>query len=104
MRYRFLILTCALAVEIALLMPMPRAGPAKSSLAKRTTEAKTWIVPRTPDGQPDLQGIWSNATLTPLERPPELAGKQFLTEEEGAEYEKRVLQNNNADRRDKDSE
>ena len=28
-----------------------------------------WSQPRTPDGQPDLQGVWSNATLTPLERP-----------------------------------
>ena len=25
--------------------------------------------PRTPDGQPDLQGVWTNATITPLERP-----------------------------------
>ena len=32
---------------------------------------------RTPDGQPDLQGIWTNATLTPLERPKELAGKEW---------------------------
>jgi len=35
-----------------------------------------------------------------LERPRELAGKQFFTEEEAAEYEKQVLQHNNADRRD----
>ena len=32
-------------------------------------------MPRTPDGHPDLQGIWSNATRTPLERPAEFAGK-----------------------------
>ena len=31
--------------------------------------AKTWTVPRTPDGKPDLQGNWTNETLTPLERP-----------------------------------
>ena len=47
--------------------------------------------PRTPDGQPDLQGIWTNATLTPLERPPELAGKEFFTEQEVAAYEKQML-------------
>ena len=45
--------------------------------------------PRTPDGQPDLQGIWSNAILTPLERPPEFADKEFLTEEEAIAYEAR---------------
>ena len=31
--------------------------------------AKPWVMPRTGDGKPDLQGIWTNATLTPLERP-----------------------------------
>src|SRR5207237_297306 len=62
--------------------------------------AKNWVAPRTPDGQPDLQGIWSNATITPLERPKELAGKEIFTEKEAAEYEKRVLEETNKDRRD----
>ena len=66
--------------------------------------AKTWTAPRTPDGQPDLQGIWSNATITPLERPKELAGKQFFTGQEAGEYEKRILQESNKDRRDGDRE
>lgn len=57
-------------------------------------------LPRTPDNQPDLQGIWTNATITPLERPPELAGKAFFTPEEAAVYEKQVRARNNADRRD----
>lgn len=61
--------------------------------------ANTWTAPRTPDGQPDLQGIWTNATLTPFERPAVWEGKQFLTEQEAADYEKRVLQDNNRDRR-----
>ena len=42
------------------------------------------------DGQPNLEGIWTNATITPLERPQEFAGKEFLTEKEAAEYEKQV--------------
>ena len=66
--------------------------------------AKNWTAPHTPDGQPDLQGIWSNATITPLERPRELAGKQFFTEQEAGEYEKRILQESNKDRRDGDRE
>jgi hypothetical protein len=41
----------------------------------------------TPWGDPDLQGIWSNQTPTPLERPDALAGKATLTEEEAAEFE-----------------
>src|SRR5256712_10856013 len=53
--------------------------------------AQTWTPPRTPDGHPDLQGIWTNASITPLERPRELAAKEFFTEEEAAENRKRAL-------------
>jgi hypothetical protein len=45
--------------------------------------------PRTPDGQPDFQGIWNTSTVTPMERPRELAGKEFFaSEEEARAYEK----------------
>ena len=42
---------------------------------------------RTPDGRPDLQGVWDFRTVTPLERPEDLADRAFLTEEEAAEIE-----------------
>jgi hypothetical protein len=45
-------------------------------------------VPRTPDGHPDLQGVWTNATITPLERPAKFADKPTLTEAEAAAFEK----------------
>jgi hypothetical protein len=61
-------------------------------------------LPRTPDGQPDLQGIWTNATLTPLERPPELRNKAFFTTEEAVEYEKQARERTHGDRRDNDPE
>ena len=53
--------------------------------------AQTWTAPRTPDGHPDLQGFWTNATITPLERPKDLGAKEFFTEEEAAEDRKRAL-------------
>ncbi len=43
-----------------------------------------WTLPRTPDGQPDLQGVWANNNITPLERPEAWAGKESLTDEEVA--------------------
>jgi hypothetical protein len=55
---------------------------------------------RTPDGQPDLQGVWSFATITPLERPSSLAGKEFLTPEEARAYEIDYRERTDKDRRD----
>src|SRR4030095_10519280 len=61
---------------------------------------KKWAPPHTPDGQPDLQGVWSFATITHLYRPGELAGKQSFSEREAVEYEQEFLKRNNRDRRD----
>ena len=60
----------------------------------------SYTPPRTPDGQPDLQGVWTNVTITPLERPANLAGKEFFTPAEARQYEKDTVERNNADRRD----
>ncbi|MGD1093013.1 MAG: hypothetical protein ABSB35_13605 [Bryobacteraceae bacterium] len=49
-------------------------------------------MPRTVDGHPDLQGIWSNSTRTPLERPAELAGKATLMDAEAKAYEQKDMQ------------
>ena len=83
MRQRFMILVSAVAAVVAVVRPAPLAGQA---------------------GRRDLQGIWTNATLTPLERPAELAGKEFFTPAEAAEYERQGRERNNADRRDSNAE
>jgi hypothetical protein len=52
------------------------------------------------DGHPDLSGIWDYRTITPLERPSELAGKEAISDEESADLEKKTVQARNQDRRD----
>jgi len=89
----------ALLIAAVSLAPVAAYGQSRSVAAKPGS-TKNWTAPRTPDGQPDLQGIWSNATITPLERPDDLAGKTALTEKEAAEYEKEVVKRTNVDRRE----
>ncbi len=52
-----------------------------------TTEAAEYRAPRTSHGQPDLQGVWTNSTLTPVERPTMLGNKLVLTEQEARAME-----------------
>ncbi|WP_428098891.1 hypothetical protein [Candidatus Rariloculus sp.] len=74
-----------------------------SGVHAQSQTGNDYVPPRTPDGQPDLQGIWSNAVITPLERPTELADKAFLSEQEVAEYEQRRLAETNMDDRNVDA-
>src|SRR5437867_3545067 len=101
MRSRFFVSICCLAMAMVLLVPGSALGQTGPLPAKPTPGAKASSATlRTLDGQPDLQGLWSFATITPLERPAELAGKEFFTETEAAAYETDVLKRNNMDRRD----
>ena len=63
------------------------AAPVTTTAA--SSQAERWTPPRTPWGDPDLEGIYTSSTYTPLERPAELAGKEFFTEEEAAAYAQR---------------
>ena len=60
--------------------------------------------PRTPWGDPDLSGIWTNATITPLERPRELGETPFLTKEEVAALEARAARDQFTDRAPRDGD
>src|ERR1700751_2318688 len=65
-------------------------GLSSAAAQNAPSAAKKWTAPRTPDGQPDLQGIWTNPTITPFERPAEFAVKAFFTKQEAAEIEARA--------------
>ena len=67
-------------------------------LAPISLASKTWTPPRTAWGEPDLQGKWSYATITPLERPINQTGKDVLSREEKAALDEDAR--TSADRRD----
>ena len=94
MRGRALVAVVATAVGAGLLAP-PAAGQAAEEQAAAGQAATAgWTPPRTPWGDPDLQGAYTNKTITPIERPAELAGQEFLTAEEAATLEREVVERN----------
>jgi hypothetical protein len=71
-----------------------------AALQSSAISGQTPAGPRTAWGHPDLQGVWSTATITPLERPAEFANKPVLTEAEVRDYERTTRERTNRDRRD----
>src|SRR5437867_5711856 len=101
MSHRFLILMGILAAVVALVSFSALAGQAPARKAAGPARSgKAWAPPKTPWGDPDLQGVWNDATSTPLQRPTQLSGKDVLSDEEAAEFEQETANNLSRDRRD----
>src|SRR5215813_14016257 len=84
MNHRVLVSVIALIVLL-----VATGGPAAAQANKAVGAPRTYKAPRTPDGQPDLQGFWTNNTYVPLERPKGVT-KEFYTKEEVAEAIKKA--------------
>jgi len=73
---------CALSAVTGLVLLTP------ASASGQNRDAPTgWTLPRTGDGRADLQGVWDFRSLTPLQRPSELANKELFTDEEAAQFQ-----------------
>jgi len=82
MNVQLLAIVRALAILIALF-----SATSGSAVAQPVLSPASPAVPRMPDGRPNLQGIWDFGSLTPLQRPAALAGKQFFSEEDVSSLE-----------------
>ena len=78
------------AVAMSAQAPVPAQKPAGASTSQAAAKGKPWVLPRTADGKPDLQGNWTNETQTPLERMGATGGT--LTDAQAAAIEKRALE------------
>ena len=80
-----------LAVVIGVALGAATAACLAPSAEEQTKSAsKPGTAPRTAWGDPDLRGVWTGSSITPLERPEEFAGREFLTEAEAAAIEERA--------------
>jgi hypothetical protein len=89
MRQRLLVLMgLAAAAAVVLVMFVPIAGQAPAPAAKAPAAAKAAPAPKTPWGEPDLQGIWTREYDVAMQRPAKYEGREFFTDAEIAELDK----------------
>jgi hypothetical protein len=87
---RHLVVTSIGGLSVALAVASVALVPLEAQRLLASSGAAAPAIPRTPDGRPDLQGVWDFSTLTPLERPTTLAGKEFLTDADAADFERQA--------------
>ena len=80
----------AFVLVVASLTQVRVEGQQPAAASARNARATGWVVPRTADGRPDLEGVWENNSATPLERPRQFADKPRLSDEELADLERRA--------------
>jgi hypothetical protein len=90
------VVTATALVSVASISLLAQSADGKAratSGATKTTVARKFTPPRTPWGDPDLQGVWDYRTITPLERPQNMAGRALLTDDEVSRLEAQAAKN-----------
>src|ERR1700719_2831011 len=98
-----------ISVSILAVVPFaPAVGQASKEapkkVAAKAAASNKSAVPHTPWGDPDLQGVWNDATSTPLQRPTGVASKDILNDAEAEEFQDQLANNLSRNRRDGGSE
>src|SRR5688572_29893840 len=84
-----LVLVAAVVLSATIAAQAPASAAKAAPTAKAAPAGKAYTPPKTPDGQPDLQGFWTNSTYVPLERPQGVT-KEFYTPDEAEEAIKKA--------------
>jgi hypothetical protein len=86
---------------VAALLATGGAFAQQSSVATAAAKLapKGWTVPRLANGRPDLNGVWTNKSITPFERPAELGNKEFFTADEAKEFVENLQKRGDRDNR-----
>ena len=87
---RFSLVARRIVIVAGVLSLTPAGLVAAQTPAGVASAARQFVPPKTPWGEPDLQGLYSNKTITPLERPAQFAGQAELTDQEIADLENRA--------------
>src|SRR5207302_4771490 len=106
-RLRFATIGCAPWLTVIVIVSTsaafaqaPKPAAQVKPAAKAAPVDRAWSPPRTPWGDPDIQGVWNDATSTPLERPDRVGAKTVLSDEEAGEFQQELANQLSRDRRD----
>src|SRR5437016_273232 len=97
MKLRFLAIVISIGAVSAFAQTPTATKPKAAPAAKTTPAAKSWTPPKTPWGDPDIQGQWPATANIPMQRPANLGSRALLTDEELAQRERQAQQQSESD-------